>query len=115
MLRSLALPGWGQFYNRRPVKGALIAAAETASAAAFFVRRRQLADEVVPAGQAPKRNLFLLTTIGVLFYSAVDAFVDAHLDGVNWGAVRAGPEGADLVAPFRIAGFELRVRAGPAL
>lgn len=85
MLRSALLPGWGQFYNGKKVKGTLVAAAEVGSVVAFFVRRDQINAEVVPPGQPPKRNFFLFTTIGVVFFSVVDAFVDAHLDGFDWG------------------------------
>ncbi len=88
MLRSLALPGWGQFHNGRFVKGTMIAAAEVGSAVAFFVRRHQIGDG--PEDGTERRNLYLFTTIGIVFYSMVDAYVDAHLDGVDWGAVEVG-------------------------
>ena len=89
MLRSLALPGWGQFYNRRVIKGSMIAAAEVGSVAAFFVRRNQINKEWT-ADAPPRRNIYFFTTLGIVFYSMVDAYVDAHLDGVDWGGVEAG-------------------------
>jgi hypothetical protein len=92
MARSLALPGWGQFYNGKKFKGTLVAAVEVGSAVAFFIRRYQINKEVEVVGQPPKRNLFLLSTIGVVFYSVVDAFVDAHLDGFDWGQLKYEPE-----------------------
>ncbi|MCH2663112.1 DUF5683 domain-containing protein [bacterium] len=85
MIRSALIPGGGQFYNEKPVKGILVAAAEIGSVAAFFVRRNQINDEIILPGQAPKRNIFLFSTIGVVFFSVVDAFVDAHLDSFDWG------------------------------
>ena len=85
MLRSLALPGWGQFYNRRPIKGSLIAAAQVSSTVAFFVRRNQLNNRP-PVDATPERNIFLYTTIGLILFSMGDAYVDAHLDQVDWGA-----------------------------
>ena len=88
MLRSLALPGWGQFHNGRYIKGSIIAAAEVGSAVAFFVRRHQIGDD--PEDGTRRRNLYLFTTLGIVFYSMVDAFVDAHLDGVDWGTVEVG-------------------------
>ncbi len=89
MLRSLAVPGWGQFYNGRYVKGCVIAAAEVGSAVAFFVRRHYLEQEQVD-GTTSRRNVFLLTTIAAILYSMGDAYVDAHLDAVDWGEVEAG-------------------------
>jgi hypothetical protein len=92
MIRSLLVPGWGQVYNEKKIKGALVAAAEISSIVAFFVRRDQINSEIVPVGQPPKRNLYLLTTIGIVFYSVVDAFVDAHLDDFDWGQLSYKPE-----------------------
>lgn len=92
MIRSLLVPGWGQVYNEKKLKGVLVATAEIGSVVAFFVRRDQLSREVVLAGQPPKRNLYLFTTIGIVFYSVVDAFVDAHLDGFDWGQLSYEPE-----------------------
>lgn len=74
-LRSLALPGWGQFYNRRPVKGVLLTSAYAASLTGIVIRQRELNQE--PADH-PRRNTFIFAAIGVLFYSAVDAYVDAN-------------------------------------
>ncbi|MBS12157.1 MAG: hypothetical protein CME19_11220 [Gemmatimonadetes bacterium] len=91
MVRSLVLPGWGQFYSGKKVKGTLVAAAEVGSVVAFFVRRDQINREIRPVGQAPKRNFYLLSTIGIVFYSVVDAFVDAHLDNFDWGELSYSP------------------------
>ena len=82
MIRSLVLPGWGQFYNGRPIKGSLIAALEVGSAVAFVARRDQLKQDAVPT-----RNVFLFSTIGIVLLSMADAYVDAHLDGVEWGTM----------------------------
>lgn len=92
MARSLAIPGWGQFYNGKKVKGTIVATAEVASVVAFFVRRNQINDEAVPLGQPPRRNFYLLSTIGLVFYSVVDAFVDAHLDDFDWGQLEYRPD-----------------------
>lgn len=102
MLRSLALPGWGQFYNRRPIKGSLIAAAQVSSTAAFFVRRSQLNRR--RSADAPlERNIFLYTTIGLILFSMGDAYVDAHLDQVDWGAPHgSGEEGLEFLVRVRI-------------
>lgn len=88
--RSMALPGWGQFCNRRPVKGGILAAAYAASLSGIVVRQRQLDREARRPGfdpSRPRRNLFIFTTLGLIFYSAVDAYVDAHLsEGVTFSA-----------------------------
>lgn len=102
MLRSLALPGWGQFYNRRPIKGSLIAAAQAGSTVAFFVRRDQLNNRP-SADASQERNIFLYTTIGLILFSMGDAYVDAHLDQVDWGEPHgSGEEGLEFRMRFRI-------------
>ena len=87
MLRSLALPGWGQFYNRRVIKGSLIATAEVGTAVAFFVDRTR--DDGIRS--TSNRNKLLVAMFGTLFYSVVDAYVDAHLDAVEWADVEITP------------------------
>ena len=96
MLRSLLLPGWGQFYNGRGIKGSLIAAAEVGCAASILLNGRR------EPGEQNHRRLFVLSTIGILFYSAVDAYVDAHLDQVDWGAVEVDPEAREARVLFRV-------------
>ena len=80
--RSVVLPGWGQFYNARPIKGGVIAAAEVASFVGIVIRKRHLDREKAVDPSAPRRNVFIFTALGLIFYSAVDAYVDAHL----WGS-----------------------------
>ncbi len=85
VLRSIALPGWGQFYNGKRVKGSVIATAEVASAIAWVVRRKQIKER-----GTQERNLYLFSTIGIVLYSVGDAYVDAHLSRVDWAEVEAG-------------------------
>lgn len=85
MLRSMILPGWGQFYNKKQIKGSLLAAAEVGSAVGYFVRRNQLRD----LGSS-ERNVYFFSTIGIVLYSMADAYVDAYLDGVDWAEVEIG-------------------------
>lgn len=85
MLRSLVLPGWGQFYNGKKWKGSLIATLEVGSMVGYVVRRQQIKDL-----GTPERNWFMISTIGIVLYSMADAYVDAHLDRVNWGGIQAG-------------------------
>ena len=85
VLRSVVLPGWGQFYNGKHVKGSVIATAEVASAIAWVVRREQIKDRGIQA-----RNIYLFSTIGIVLYSIADAYVDAHLSRVDWAEIEAG-------------------------
>ena len=96
MLRSLVLPGWGQFYNGKKVKGSVIALAEVGSAVAYFVRRDQLKN----AGSS-ERNVYFFTTIGVVLYGMADAYVDAYLDRVDWAEVEMGVDDGGE-AQFRV-------------
>jgi len=107
-LRSIALPGWGQFYNSRPIKGGIMTAAYVASLAGIVVRQRQLNREARQPDldpSQPRRNTFIFTTFGLMFYSAVDAYVDAHLgkDGQAAIALAAtGDGGLEMCWTFRI-------------
>ena len=110
VLRSIALPGWGQFYNGKRVKGSIIATAEVASAIAWVVRRKQIKDlskqtdkegKVVNDDEGRKRNLYLFSTIGIVLYSVGDAYVDAHLSRVDWAEVEAGID-ENGTAKFRL-------------
>jgi hypothetical protein len=96
MLRSLVLPGWGQFYNGKKIKGGVIAAVEVGSAVAYFVRR----DQLRRAGSS-ERNVYFFTTIGVVLYGMADAYVDAYLDRVDWAEVEMGVS-TDGAAQFRV-------------
>ena len=91
LVRSMVLPGWGQVYNGRPIKGSLFAAAEIGSVVAFFVRRNQLNGRPPTVGQR-ERNVYLFTSMGIVLLSMADAYVDAHLDSVDWGKVEVGPD-----------------------
>jgi hypothetical protein len=44
LLRSLALPGWGQFYTEHPVRGTITALAETAFISVMIIELRDRAD-----------------------------------------------------------------------
>jgi hypothetical protein len=101
MLRSMALPGWGQFYNRKYIKGGLFAAAEIGSAVAYFVRRDQI-DRETPPGEARARNVYFFTTIGMVLFSMGDAYVDAHLDAVDWGEIDIGATERGMEARLKV-------------
>jgi hypothetical protein len=83
MLRSLAVPGWGQFYNGKYWKAALAFGAESGLIATAVYWNQQ-------AVQAPpnsndrlfyrnNRNTAVWFLAGTILLSMLDAYVDAHL------------------------------------
>ena len=73
MVRSMVLPGWGQWYNERPIKGAVIFSTELFLGGAVYEQRRNLDHQ--------QRNTYFLWFLGVFLYNIADAYVDAHLYG----------------------------------
>jgi hypothetical protein len=97
LLRSVAFPGWGQFYNGKYLKSLVVFGTETTfiTLAAIDWRRRNEHKrnfESLPQDHPDKswefeqfrfyedrRNLFLWITAGIVFLSMFDAYVDAQL------------------------------------
>lgn len=75
LLRSAAFPGWGQYYNRKPVKGAILLLLEAGLLTAVLLEREQ----PPLTGLTPIGNRLLFGLIGVHIYGMTDAYVDAHL------------------------------------
>ncbi len=82
MLRSLAVPGWGQWYNGKKFKAVLAAGGEI-GLVADAIWLNQLA---VRAGNEydrmyykDNRSLAIWWLAAVILYSMADAYVDAHL------------------------------------
>lgn len=120
LLRSLALPGWGQLYNEQYIKSALVLAAEGLLVAGAVVEHQRAGDDHAVyqdlsqseavreaawnrySRRIDKRNAYLWYYAGFKFLSVIDAFVDAHLYRFDEGPfavmVRAGP-----VAGLRVA------------
>ena len=91
LLRSAVLPGWGQFYNGRPVKGLFFGAASAAALAATVVEHRRISSAPTPEAhqdRTARRNSRLLYFALSVALAAIDAYVDAHL--ADFGAVRSG-------------------------
>lgn len=107
LLRSVAFPGWGQFYNRKYLKSAVVFGAETAFITMAAVdwsrmnehkRNFQNPDHPDRYGEfdlfqfyEDRRNLFLWVTGGIVFLSMFDAYVDAHLYDFKTEQVRDLP------------------------
>ena len=97
LFRSVAFPGWGQFYNGKYVKSLVIFGTEATFitlAAVEWKRRNEHKSRFqdLPQDHPDKawefeqfrfyedqRNLFLWITAGIIFLSMFDAYVDAQL------------------------------------
>jgi len=97
LLRSVAFPGGGQFYNRKTLKGSVIFAAESGLIIAAVVEWQRRDQHLrnfsqLPSGSPDKasefefyqyyrdmRNTHLWSAAGIVFFSMLDAYVDAHL------------------------------------
>ena len=91
LLRSAVLPGWGQFYNGRPVKGLFFGAASATALTAVVVEHRRIRSAPTPEehqDRTARRNGRLLYFALSVALAAIDAYVDAHL--ADFGAVPSG-------------------------
>ena len=82
MLRSLVLPGWGQFYNGKWFKGILIGGTEVGLIANAIIQNQyavQAESELEKEFYQENRSLSIWWLGATLLYSITDAFVDAHL------------------------------------
>lgn len=81
-LRSLAIPGWGQYYNGQKIKAALamaIEAGEIGTAIYWNTRAKNTADPEEKFFYQDYRNQALWFLAGTIVLSMLDAYVDAHL------------------------------------
>ncbi|MDZ7373265.1 MAG: DUF5683 domain-containing protein [candidate division KSB1 bacterium] len=101
MLRSWILPGWGQWYNGRKTKAAVVFVAEV-GLAGYALWQDHLASQSATAeerlAREDRRNAALWWLAGVVLLSGLEAYVDAHLAGFD-------------VAP----NLSVEARAGPAV
>jgi hypothetical protein len=104
LLRSVAFPGWGQFYNRKYFKSLVVFGAEATfiTLAAVEWSRMNTHKKNFQNPDYPdrywefeqfefyedRRNLFLWITAGIVFLSMFDAYVDAHLYNFDKEEVR---------------------------
>ena len=82
LLRSAVLPGWGQVYNKRPLKGALFGTAALTLLGSGIAENRSLGQAQTPdehEHRADRRNTRFLFLGLVATFAALDAYVDAHL------------------------------------
>lgn len=86
-LRSLVIPGLGQFYNEKRLKGIFVIAGETALLYAIYNENRKFRDEkydeVERSNFRERRDTLQWWFLFAIGASAVDAYVDAYLDKFN--------------------------------
>lgn len=85
MLRSLALPGWGQIYNRHYIKAAVIGGGEIGLLISILVQHDRFKDarkngfsEAADFYKNDRNRLTWYLGFSIL-YSMADAYVDGHL------------------------------------
>jgi hypothetical protein len=97
LFRSVAFPGWGQFYNEKYFKSLVVFGTETTFITLAVIEWRRRNEHKgnflnLPPDHPDKdwefeqfrfyedrRNLFLWITAGIVFLSMFDAYVDAYL------------------------------------
>ncbi len=82
MLRSLAVPGWGQWYNEKKLKAAVVFAAELGITINSVVQNqwlKQSETDLEKEYYLNNRNLSNWALAAVILVSMLDAYVDAHL------------------------------------
>ena len=86
-LRSLLIPGLGQFYNEKRFKGLSVAAGEGVLLYLIYNENKKIGDiessDPVRAGYREKRATLQWWFFFAVGLSAVDAYVDAYLDKFN--------------------------------
>lgn len=86
MLRSLAAPGWGQWYNGKKFKAVLLAGGEIGLATDAVILNQLAARSDNPQDRAfyrDNRSLAIWWLAAVILYAMADAYVDAHLHGFD--------------------------------
>lgn len=100
LLRSAFIPGWGQFYNRKYIKGTIFAGGEgyliygiakywgeanrhRSNFEQSTDRTYQTSEFLMYSDARDKRNLRLWILAASIFYSMFDAYVDAQLSDFN--------------------------------
>ncbi len=91
LLRSLAVPGWGQLYNKKYFKAVIVAGGQGMLLGTSVVEWKRASDAKKDASLPPderlenyrlhinNRNLFLWLYAAATVVSMLDAYVDAHL------------------------------------
>ena len=105
LVRSALVPGWGQAATGHWLKALLFSGAGAGWLTAAVVESSRVGDALTPQeheDRAARRNTRVLLYVVTVTLSAVDAYVDAHLEDFE-------VDGGDLESP----GVRLTVRWGP--
>lgn len=97
MVRSLLVPGWGQWYNDKKIKAGVVFIAESALIARIVIANDQLRkakSETDRVRYLEQRNVTYWWLGGAILLSMLDAYVDAYLYDFD-----AGPDLAAGVRP----------------
>ncbi len=90
VFRSLAFPGWGQFYTECYWRAGIYAAAEGSFIASVWWNHNQMKefkrqhDTRLERFYRNQRNRMVWWLAGTMLLSMGDAYVDAHLYGLDW-------------------------------
>lgn len=85
LLRSFVLPGWGQFYNDKPIKGLLFGSVELGLLSWLIVEHlasedaRHSGDEHAYEAHSQRRLDLIWYTSAAWLFGMLDAYVDAYL------------------------------------
>lgn len=95
LVRSAILPGWGQLYNRKPVKAGSHLLIQAGLFTGVMLQRNRSSG----GGLTSLGNTLLLGLIGFKLFSIADAYVDAHF--ADFDEIADNRNGAYLIVGFR--------------
>jgi TM2 domain-containing membrane protein YozV len=109
MLRSLAFPGWGQFYNRKYSKALLFFGAETGllATAIHWNQKIHATDGEIHDSYENNRNTTNWWLLAAIVFSMLDAYVDASLADFD-----ESPSLSLAPVPVRAHGIMLTMKIG---
>jgi hypothetical protein len=101
LVRSVVVPGWGQYATGHPIRGTIYLLAEGAALVMVFDRQSQLndaraatpQDSVLIASRSQAREDWIVAAAFIALVSGVDAWASAHLWGFE-GEIVEPPDGA---------------------
>lgn len=82
MIRSMLVPGWGQFTNGKKWKGITAVTADFVTLGGFLIESKRIHDSKTEEQRSfyrERRNTYLIWFVGITLYSMADAYVDAQL------------------------------------
>ncbi|MFZ5516404.1 MAG: DUF5683 domain-containing protein [Candidatus Zhuqueibacterota bacterium] len=92
MIRSLIIPGWGQWYNKKKLKAVVVFGTETGILINSIYLNQMTQKSTTTAEREyylNNRNLSNWWLVGALLFSVADAFVDAQLSDFDESPVLA--------------------------